>query len=82
MNKIEKFELNNSYNSSKVILNLINDIIEGNKLEEFFVKTINEKIKFELFKELNSKNEIFEEIEKDYLHLIRDYIKYIKLIRH
>ena len=82
VNKIEKFELNNNYNSSKIILNLINDIIEEKKLEEFFIKTINEKNKAELFKELNSKNKIFEEIEKDYLHLIRDYIKYIKLIRN
>ena len=81
-NKIEKIELNNSNNSSKVLLNLINDISEEYKLEEFFAKNINEINNAELFKELNNKNEIFKEIEKDYLYLIKDYIKYIKLIKN
>ena len=79
--KAEKLIINKGYNSSRILLNLINDLSEENNLEEFFIKSINdENNKDNYFKELNNKNEIFEIIEKDYPHLLKEYLKFINLI--
>ena len=76
--KIEKLVLIDKYNSSKVLLNLINELLDNDNIDEIIKKYFKEnKI---INESLNIKEELFEIIEKEYENLYNGYINFLNLI--
>ena len=86
-NKIEKIGLNDEFDSSKIIINFINELLDYNDINEFFKEyfnDINNNIINKDEKELNYEtynimNKLFEKIDKEYDKLLSEYLNYINV---
>ena len=81
-NKIEKVYFDDKYNSSKIIINLIDElsVIESEKINNYISKNFKNEEKENIIELLNSKNKLFEKIEKEYDKLIQEFMKYKNLL--
>ena len=79
--KIEKLVLIDKYNSSKVLLNFINELLDNDNIDEIIKKYFKEDKENKIINEsLNIKEELFEIIEKEYENLYNGYINFLNLI--
>ena len=73
--KIKIINLNNELNSSKILLNFINELLENDNLSVFMSNNLEKKINDE---KSYSDNNLFEKIDKEYNLLLNDYLYYKK----
>ena len=87
-NKIETIHLDDEFNSSKIVINFINELLEQDDIDEYVQEYFNDnfniinKAEKEIYNEsLNLLiNKLLEKIDKDYDKLFSDYLNYINLI--